>query len=73
MTDKRLKKFRKELKTLLKKYDAYITVGSGPGSDWHGIIGEHFQVSFGNETKENQLTDINSFVLSAYELKLMED
>jgi hypothetical protein len=71
MKDKRFKEFRKELRALLKKYDASIALNSDPGSDWHGITGEQFQVSF-KRGDWHSLTD-SGLILSEYEMKLFED
>ncbi len=44
-----LQDFKKELKALLKKYDATIGMDAADGSDWYGITGEYIQISIGNK------------------------
>ena len=41
--------FKKELKALLKKYGACISIGASDCSDWHGINGEYMYAYVGNE------------------------
>lgn len=41
--------FKKELKNLLKKYGACISMGASDCSDWHGINGEYMYAYVGNK------------------------
>lgn len=48
---KKINEFKKELKELLKKYNASISFDCGSGSDLHGVYGEKLSVQFLGENR----------------------
>ncbi len=49
--------FKKELKALLTKYNAVLSLDYDPGSDIYGMHGERMAVYFRDEKKSIDLTD----------------
>lgn len=51
--------FKKELKDLLAKYKAHISMGASECSDWFGINGEYMYAYIDNERVKVPLSDDN--------------
>lgn len=62
--------FKKELATLLSKYNATIEFNFGAGSDLHGVYDEQIAVSFKEDRKEITETLSAGYCCSAYDILL---
>ncbi len=51
------KEFKKELKALLEKYNAVLSLDFDPCSDTYGMYGERMAVYFRDENKNVDLAD----------------